>query len=206
MNNLVKVVLVGCAVLGLAACGVRVRGESDAPPKVPVSTGSTASTGSGTTAPAVPVNERGFVVRQLGEMGCFGGTGNDCVGGVSFAIDQVEVDPPCMEFGSHPDDGHTLLLHVRVTTGDDTEAIDEIRGIINPLLFVEIGKDGVTRRASFGMCADPMVNRLPDTYGPNQQYAGVLDVAAPEASGTIALQLAFPDDNGQRGWEWTYPV
>ena len=79
-------------------------------------------------------------------------------------------------------------------------------GIINPLSFVEIGKDGVTRQTSFGMCADPSANQLPDTYGPNQQYVGVLDLEAPEASGIIALQLTLPDKDGKRGWEWTYPV
>lgn len=56
------------------------------------------------------------------------------------------------------------------------------------------------------MCADPSADQLPDSYGPNQQYAGVIDLEVPEASGTIALQLMLADEDGQRGWEWTYPV
>jgi hypothetical protein len=151
-------------------------------------------------------NERGFVVKKLGEPACFGGAGKDCEGGVSFAIDKIEVDPKCTEYGSHPDNGHTVLLHLRVATGDDADVIDRVGGIINPFSFVEIGKDGVTRDTSFGMCADPSANQLPDTYGPNQKYQGVMDLEVTEASGIIALQLMGAEEDGQRGWEWTYPV
>lgn len=146
------------------------------------------------------------MVKKLGEPACFGGAGKDCEGGVSFAIDKIEVDPKCTEYGSHPDNGHTVLLHLRVATGDDADVIDRVGGIINPFSFVEIGKDGVTRDTSFGMCADPSANQLPDTYGPNQKYQGVMDLEVTEASGIIALQLMGAEEDGQRGWEWTYPV
>jgi hypothetical protein len=137
---------------------------------------------------------------------CFGGAGKDCEGGVSFAIDKVDVDPPCSEFGSPPDKGHTLLLHLRIATGDDAEVVDRVGGIINPFSFVEIGKDGVTRDTGFGLCADPSADQLPDTYGINQKYQGVMELEVPEASGTIALQLMGGEEDGQRGWEWTYPA
>jgi hypothetical protein len=202
VNNLVKAAVVCGAVLGLAGCGASVNAGSGGPELPDATATGTASA----TAPAVPVNERGFIVKQLGEPACFGGAGTNCEGGVSFAIDQVEVDPPCTEFGSHPDNGRTLLLHVRIATGTDEEAIDRVGGVINPFSFVEIGKDGITRDTSFGMCADPSTNQLPDTYGPNQQYQGVIDLEAPEGSGIIALQLMMADEDGQRGWEWTYPV
>lgn len=200
MSNLVKAVVVLCAGIVLSGCGVSVEPGSSGPELRGAEGG-----GSSAAAPAVKTNERGFVVKQLGEQACFGGD-SSCAGGVSFAIDQIDVDPPCTEYGSHPDTGHTLLLHLRVATGTDKDAIDRVDGIINPFSFVEIGKDGVTRSTSFGMCADPSADQLPNTYGPNQQYAGVIDLEVPEASGTIALQLMLADEDGQRGWEWTYPV
>jgi hypothetical protein len=56
------------------------------------------------------------------------------------------------------------------------------------------------------MCLDSTTNQLPDTYGPNQQYQGVMDLEVPGASGTVALQLMGVEEDGQRGWEWTYPA
>lgn len=204
MNNIVKrLALAACAVVSLAGCAGTTTGTGENAPELPAATGGDAAASS---AARQETNERGFVVKQLGELACFGGAGKDCAGGVSFSIDKVEVDPPCTEFGSHPDNGHTLLLHLRVATGDDDTVVDQVGGIINPFSFVEIGKDGVTRDTSFGMCADPSTNQLPDTYGPNQKYQGVMDLEVPEASGVIALQLMGAEEDGQRGWEWTYPA
>jgi hypothetical protein len=201
LNNLVKLAAACCAAVALAGCGNRIE-SGTAGPELPGS----ANSGAETAAQAGPqVNERGFIVKQLGEEACFGG-GDKCEGGVSFAVDKVEVDPPCAEYGSPPENAHTLLLHIRVATGTDTEAIDRVGGIINPFSFVEIGADGVTRPASFGICADSSANKLPDTYGPSQQYSGVLELEVPTASGTVAIQMAFADEDGQQGWEWTYPV
>lgn len=193
MNNLVKGV-VCCVVLLLAGCGVGGRSGN---------TGPTSSGAAGGTA--VPTNERGFVVTKLGEPACFGG-GRDCAGGVTFIIDQIDVDPQCAAIGSQPENGHTLLLHLRVATGTDKDAIARADSVINPFSFVEVGKDGLTRPATFGICADPSANQLPTSYGPNQLYAGVIDLEVPKASGTLALQTMFPDLDGHRGWEWTYPV
>ncbi|HEX6361001.1 hypothetical protein [Actinophytocola sp.] len=205
MNNFVKrLALIGCAVLALAGCAndTTSAGNGENAPKLPDAGGSAAAE----TAQAQQTNERGLIVKQLGELACFGGAGKNCDGGVSFAVDQVEVDPPCGEFGSHPENGHTLLLHLRIATGNDLKVVDRVGGVINPFNFVEIGKDGVTRDTSFGMCADPTTNNLPDTYGPNQQYQGVMDLEVTEGSGIIALQLMSAEEDGQRGWEWTYPV
>ncbi|MBB4905869.1 hypothetical protein [Actinophytocola algeriensis] len=206
MNNVVKgFALAVCAVASLAGCADTSTGSGSGEnaPRLPAA----ASNDDGAPAAAKQqTNKRGFIVKQLGEQACFGGASKNCEGGVSFAIDKVEVDPPCTEFGSHPDNGHTLILHFRIATGDDANVVDQISGVINPFSFVEIGKDGVTRDTSFGMCADPSTNQLPDTYGPNQQYQGVMDLEVPEASGTIALQLTAAEEDGQRGWEWAYPA
>ncbi len=205
MNKSVKrLVLAVCTALALAGCTAHTSaGTGEDAPQLPGDDASPAAK----AAPAnAKTNERGFVVKKLGEMACFGGAGKNCQGGVSFAIDKVDVDPKCAEFGSPPANGHTLLLHLRVATGNDPAVVDRAAGIINPFSFVEIGKDGVTRESSIGMCADPSTNKLPGTYGPNQKYTGVMDLEVPKGSGTIALQLIGGEEDGQRGWEWTYPA
>jgi hypothetical protein len=204
VKNFLVTAAVACfTALALAACTSSGHtGASIGGPKLPAKAG----VPSGTEQAAQAVNERGFITRTLGEQACFGGADLNCGGGVSFSIDQVDIDPPCVEFGSHPDNGHTVVLHLRVATGGDADAVNRASGVINPFSFVEIGKDGITRDTSFGMCVDPSANQLPATYGPNQQYQGVMDLEVTEASGTIALQLIIPDENGARGWEWTYPV
>jgi hypothetical protein len=206
---LLKTAAACCIALALTACGTRgsAGNGEDAPKLRAAADGGTASgTVSPTERAALELNERGFIVKGLGEQACFGDAGANCAGGVSFSIDQVDVDPPCAEFGSHPDNGHTLVLHLRVATGDDADVVDEVGGIINPFSFVEIGADGVTRDVSFGMCVDPATDRLPDAYGPNQRYQGVMDLEVRDASGTIALQFVVPQEDGLRGWEWTYPT
>lgn len=200
MKNLVRAAV--CSVLlGLVGCGMGVHAGNGGPALSAASGEDGTSTAA---ARAASVNERGFIVKQLGEQACFGGAGTNCEGGVSFAIDAVEVDPPCTLVP--PSDGaHALLLHVRIATGSDAKTADRVGGVINPFSFVEIGRDGVTRDAEFGMCADS-ISGLPDTFGPNQQYTGVIDIEVPQGSGIIALQLSMADENGERGWEWTYPA
>lgn len=206
MNNIMKrLTLTACTVLVLTSCGNDTRsGTGDNAPTLPADAAGDST--SAADAAKSQTNERGFIVKKLGELACIGGAGKDCAGGASFSIDAVEVDPQCAEYGSHPEKGHTLLLHLRIATGDDTQVVDRVSGIINPFSFVEVGKDGVTRDTNFGLCADPSTNQLPGTYGPNQKYQGIMDLEVPEASGTIALQLGASEEDGQRGWEWTYPA
>ncbi|HYQ69071.1 hypothetical protein [Actinophytocola sp.] len=203
-NTLARLALAACTLLALAACGSNTDTghDGDNAPELPAA--DTSSSVADTAPAKQTTNERGFIVKQLGEMACFGGAGKDCDGGVSFAIDSVDVDPQCPMLA--PSNGaHAIVLHLRIATGADAKMADRISGVINPFSFVEIGKDGITRDAQFGTCSDSSAG-LPDTFGPNQQYQGVMDLEVPEASGTIALQLGAAEEDGQRGWEWAYPA
>ena len=203
VNNLpTRIALTVGAALALTACGTSTGGGDNAP-KLHAAAGDT-STGADTAPAEQTTNERGFIVKELGEPACFGGAGKDCEGGVSFAVDQVDVDPQCPLLAPSGD-AHALVLHLRIATGADARMADRVAGVINPFSFVEIGKDGVTRDVGFGTCSDSSAG-LPDTFGPNQQYQGVIDLEVPQASGTIALQLGAAEEDGQRGWEWTYPA
>jgi hypothetical protein len=148
MNNTVKrLALAACTLIAITSCGKDISADvGQNAPELPPTNGSTAAS---TTHPQQQTNERGFIVKQLGETACFGGAGKDCESGVSFAVDRVEVDPPCTEFGSHAEGGHTLLLHLRIATGNDAKVVDRVGGVINPFNFVEIGKDGITRDTNY---------------------------------------------------------
>ncbi len=143
-------------------------------------------------------NERGYIPKKLGEEARYGKNPTSESASV-FVIDKVEINPPCHQYGLPNEDGETLLLHVRVATGDDQTALLALSGVLNPFAFAEITQDGVTEQAQMGMCTDP-ADALPGQFGVNQKYRGTIELVVPEASGTLVL-----DDFGE-GWEWTYPT
>jgi hypothetical protein len=159
----------------------------------------TPTTPAPTTQAVEPVNDRGFIPVEVGEQVCFGpDDAASCDGGVTFSIDKIVVDPPCVEYGERV--GHTLVLSMRVATGTDTTSTDIARGIFNPYGFTVIGTDGVAQNAAFGICTDDASDPL--TYGPNQKYTFELELEVPVAQGALALQPGFL--GGSAGWEWPF--
>lgn len=143
-------------------------------------------------------NERGYIPKELGEEAGYGSDPASPSATV-FVIDEVDINPPCHEYGIPNEGGETLLLHVRVATGDDKVALTALPGVLNPFSFAELTEDGVTKKSQIGMCTDP-TDVLPSNYGANQKYQGTIELVVPEASGMLVLD----DFNG--GWEWTYPT
>lgn len=143
-------------------------------------------------------NERGYVPKKLGEEARYGTDPTSDSASV-FSIDKVEINPTCSKFGMPNENGETLLLHVRVATGDDETALLALSGVLNAFAFAELTEEGVTKQAQLGACTDP-TEALPGTFGANQKYRGTIELVVPEASGTLIL-----DDFGE-GWEWTYPT
>ncbi|MGH3877217.1 MAG: hypothetical protein ACRDSK_09300 [Actinophytocola sp.] len=186
---LVALLASGCATVK----GVPVAGDGPAP-SLPEST---------TTPPAPEpaTNERGFIPAEIGEELCYGPIDSDtCEGGVTFSVDKIAIDPPCMEFGQRT--GHTLVVSMRVATGTDTESNQMASGVFNPFSFIVIGKNGVSQDADFGMCTDLTSN--PDTYGPNQKYAFKIELDVPVVHGVLALQPGIVGLDGAGGWEWPF--
>lgn len=201
MNKLARALILSLALLiALLASGcstvkgVPVAGDAPALPSLPEST---------TTEPAPEpaTNERGLVPAKIGEEMCYGPIDSDtCEGGVTFSVDKIAVDPPCMEFGQRT--GHTVVVSMRVATGTDTDSIQMASGVFNPFSFMVIGKNGVSQDANFGMCTDLTNN--PDTYGPNQKYAFKIELEVPVAHGVLALQPGIVGQDGAGGWEWPF--
>jgi hypothetical protein len=186
--------LAAASALAVTGCARPSTTAGSSEPELPTTSVSTAASTS--APPATPkTNERGFLPKTLGQTS--GLTGPNDTSIASFSIDKVTVDPPCSEFGSPPDSGHTLLVDVRVATTTDQDAAEQLSYLFGTG-FVEIGKDGVTRPTQVGFCTEAM-NSLPSTFGLNQKFAGQIELVVPEASGLLAL------NNGNvGGWEWKY--
>lgn len=169
-----------CPLLATSACA-----EDQASPVAALSCGGVQRGNHDTGQQGKPeTNERGNIPKKLKEeAGLIHERGDSSV---VFAIDEIKVDPECREYGVKPDKGHTLLLHVRVATGDEADANDAMSLLLSPCNFAELGSDGVTSPASSGMCTDPD-EYLPMQFGMNQKYRGTIEVVVPEASGTLIL-------------------
>lgn len=188
--------LVALLASGCAATVVGAPSPQNAP-ALPASTPETTTT----EEPEPLTNERGFMPTELGAESCFGPLESEtCEGGVTFSLDKIVVDPPCSEFGQRT--AHTLVLHLRVATGTDTDSIQQAGLIFNPFSFIVIGKNGVSQKAEFGICTEP--TNTPNTYGPNQKYAFTIELDVPVAHGTLALQPGIIGEDGTGGWEWTF--
>ncbi|WP_158882089.1 hypothetical protein [Amycolatopsis anabasis] len=146
--------------------------------------------------PAVPTNERGNILKELGAEAAFGEPGSE----VRFAIDKIEVDPKCDQYAPKREPGrHTLVLHIRVATGDDAGTNERLGGVVNPFSIKLLGEDGLTVSASPSMCLSESGSRLSTDLGPNQRTQGVLEIEAPMAHGTLIVPLS-----SDKGWEWKF--
>lgn len=198
-----RTAIIATALLVLPACAAQ-SGASGDGPELPAPASEATTEVPSTSAPAsdmLETNERGYLVKEIGEKAGWAGTPGDSDGAVTFALDKIVVDPPCHEYGQPPESGHTLLLHVRVATGNDRDTAMAAAGVLNPFNFAEVGKDGITRDADIGMCTDPQRGLSAD-YGINQKYAGTIEIVMPEANGSLILK--DQSMTGPGGWEWSY--
>lgn len=171
--------------------------DAEQQPQRPV-TSTTSATGPGEGT--YRLNERGFLVKKLGESTVWGATSDQR--DVVFTVDKIEVDPECDVAGARPQDGrHTLALHVRVTTGDNQRVADLASGVVNPWNLLEVGMDGSLHPARVGHCLKG--HRLSTNFDANKNYQGLLEVHVPAGSGIIAMKNTGSTTD-IKGWEWHY--
>lgn len=203
MRNALPVTLTAAAALLAAACTTTEADGQSGPSLPDKPTTSVADSADGDEAednkPTSGLNERGNLVKKLGEEAGYGSTDPNDPGNVTFTIDKVEVDPPCDEFGEAPEAGHTLLLHLRVATGSDPQVATMLPALFYPGAFSALTNDGVTKPAELGMCTG-FDDQMPMQYGTAQKYTGTIELVVPEASGTLIMNAA----GMSQGWEWEY--
>ncbi|GAA1944292.1 hypothetical protein [Amycolatopsis minnesotensis] len=159
-------------------------------------------------APAVPVtpslpsipatprnpdaNERGNVPKKPGE--------EVTIGAGKFVVDKIDVDPKCGKYMPKRAAGkHSVVLHVRVTTGPDAAANRDLEAVLSPYGAKVIGSDGVTVNAMGGSCAD-ISGVLPPGLGANQRAQGTVDVETSTPHGVLLLE----GYSGAGGWEYAF--
>jgi|GEM_PF-6343411 len=213
MRTAIRTTAVAVAACSLGLAGCRTTGEAE-PAAVDRSSNNTApsreqTSESGaatpTAGPGPDTNNRGYIEMSMGDSAGVG-PGHDSPDSSTFSIESVEVDPPCVSHGSPPVSGHTLLLHITVSTGDDPTIASKLDRIVNPFSFSEVADGGIVddgglpRNLEWGICTDPD-DKLDTNYGPNQEYEGTVEVIVPHASGTLFQHTAMAN---AKGWEWSY--
>lgn len=150
------------------------------------------------TLPSIPTpprdpdaNDRGNVPKKLGE--------EVTVGTTKFVVDKIDIDPKCGKYmPKRPAGKHSVVLHVRVTTGPDESANRDLGALLSPYGVKTIGPDGITAKAMGGACAD-ISGALPPSLGTNQRAQGTVDVETTAPHGILILE-----GYRENGWEYTY--
>lgn len=192
--------------LALTACsGNGAAGEQASGPTLPPTT---TSAGETTTPPSGPVlNERGNIVKALGEEGGFTPAQGSTDRFLTFAVDAVTPDVPCTgDYPQAPENGHLVRVDLRASTSASATPTDLAGISFYAANWQFIGSDGVTvsgqTLATVGAfsCLPTSEQFTTDPLAPASQYRGAVVIDAPEAHGTLVYRPAFM----QGGWEWTF--
>ncbi|RZU30475.1 hypothetical protein [Blastococcus saxobsidens] len=196
------------AVLVLAGCGSSVSEDSSAGPELPdVQTEEEANASADAEAEAGQPerNERGNIVKAIGEEGGLTGPDGDPV--LTFAVDSITPDVQCTEdYASPPENGHLTAVQLRVATAPGVSAEDLGFLSVSAYDWNFIGADGVTVTnldtiATYSCLAQGALFPS-DTLRPGSQYAGTLLLDLPAPSGTLVYSPSSVYDGS--GWEWQF--
>jgi hypothetical protein len=204
--------MAGAAAITLTACGNTTTDDTSAGPALPsvqneeanASADAEASAAAATTS-GPKTNQRGNIVKTLGEEG--GLTSEDGRTLYTFAIDSISPDVPCTEeYSSYdPENGHITAVQMRLATQAFTP--DDFSYLtVSSSDFSFIGSDGLTftnvdTMATYGCIADS--KKFPSSdLQPGSQYAGIVLLDLPEASGTLIYRPSSVYNGG--GWEISY--
>jgi hypothetical protein len=219
LRRAASVILTATAALTLTACGNSVdeaQNNASAPtlPSVQSEEEANASADARAAAEAAAskaakssgpkTNERGNIVKTLGEEG--GVISEDGTSLYTFAFDSIAPDVPCTdEYSTYdPENGHLVAVQMRVATA--AVNADELGYLtVGAHDFKFIGSDGLTFTnvdtiATYGCISDSL--KFPsDQLRPGSQYAGVVLLDLPATSGTLIYQ---PSSLSEGGWEISF--
>ncbi|WP_258905276.1 hypothetical protein [Actinokineospora sp. UTMC 2448] len=148
-----------------------------------------------TTKPAT--SERGNVPKKLGEEA--GVTNEDGATMLTFTLDSIDKSGRCTgEFAEKPENGHFLILHLRVTTAAE---FDEMvaAGMFNPYDFAVVGPDGVTETNLSTVATYSCLNEsAPLALAPGSKYRFSIVLDSRSTKGVLTYRPGFMAS----GWEW----
>lgn len=212
MRKLTGVLLTLLTAVLLSGCarGTLPSAASDAPtsrPTLPPRTTAT-TTPTPTTPPGPPRNSRGNIVKAFGEEGGLTEEINgNTVAIVSFAVDSIAPIAACTEpyYDRQPENGVLIGVQMRFSTAPELAQSSFPYFSVSPYEFTFIGANGVTMGnlstiATYGCLPD---NQLltSDQMIPGSQYAGLVILDVPEATGTLIYR---PSSLTSGGWEWSF--
>jgi hypothetical protein len=210
MKRTAALLLAGITALGGSACSSdqpdakQSAGTAQALPSTSAPKSSAASSSaSRTNGNGVGLNDRGDIVKALGENGGLSDPVDESAPwALTFAVDSITVDPECTtNFAEPPSNGHYLAVNVRATTSPGLPADWYIQFTSDA--FKVVGPDGITKDSLNGnsySCLPEGDLFTYDTLGPGQQYAGTVVLDSPVDSGS----LIFTIPGGEGGWEWSF--
>lgn len=204
-------ILVPIAVLAVAAA---CSGAPDGAPPEPAGTRTTESTEEVTaektpteaetpTPEAPATSDRGFLVKQVGELG---GLTDEITGDwtVDFTVSNITVDFQCTNgFAEAPKNGHFVALEMQINTHPAWDSALYGDFMMNPYDFQVFDANNMRVNDPIGssyMCLDAS-QQVPNQIGPSQSVAGVMVFDVPTPTGVIAYS---PTIYGAGGWEWAY--
>lgn len=148
------------------------------------------------------INDRGNLVKDVGQLAGVTLTGDTEITAAQFAVTDIVVDIACTaEFADPAKNGHFIGIHLNVETTPEL-AQDEI----GTLSFSEWGWQAFD--ASGKRVNDPVGNalwcmdsgdQLPADIGPGQSVSGWIVLDLPSDHGAVVLTMGSTN-----GWEWAY--
>lgn len=157
--------------------------------------------------PELDVNERGNLVKEIGETGgVMADPGSDPY--MEFTVTEIVTDGQCTaEFAEPAENGQFLFVELKISTSGASSWPEGTQGIgfdFTPHDFSIIGSDGLTEHeldtiATYGCLPDGEL--LPNQIGPGENVVGTIVLDTANSTGTLVYKPWYLDEGG---WEWNY--
>lgn len=148
------------------------------------------------------VNDRGYIVKEIGQLAGMSSGESDDVTVAQFAVTDIVVDVACTaDYADPAKNGHLVGIHLNVETTPELA-----HTTVPSVSFSEWGwqafdADGKRVNDPIGTgswCMDSG-DQLPADIGPAQSVSGWIVLDLPSDHGSVALTMG-----STAGWEWTY--
>jgi hypothetical protein len=156
---------------------------------------------------APPSNERGNLVKGIGELAGVGGLERGVHTAV-WSIDGIETGIDCTEpYQSAEPEGHLTTVDLNLSTGPDWDEYTGGYGYVSPSYFTFIDSKGVTHSdletiATYS-CLPESQTFNDGSLGAGQNFTGKIILDLPDTEGTLVFTPSW-DIYNTSGWE--YPV
>lgn len=189
----------------LSSCG-GAPSETRARPELPAAASEDAEAPQPAGPPGPERNERGNIVKALGEEGGFGSLTAGAPPVLTFSVDAItpaECSSDWEKYGSEAENGHLEAVDFRVATAAAPE-YDLEYFAVSAYDFKYIDTDGVTHSdlgtAAAYSCLDPNESFTSDQLAPASKYVGKIILDLPATSGTLVYAPMITSN----GWEWSF--